>query len=75
MSEINYNTRFRIGQIVTISDGLYRGRYGKVIGYTPHTLQGLLDDNKARNLNTTIGLYTVKIGFFKTIYVQEYNLR
>lgn len=73
----NYNCKFKIGERVKIISGLYKDNSGTIKDYNPNVTLGLSQDNARRYINKDfeVGFYVVKLGLFKSIYVQEEALR
>lgn len=71
----NYHTKFRLGENVTITSGLYKGLSGPITEYMPDITHGLASDNHARGITNSTGMYSIKIGRFKNVYVQEWALK
>ncbi len=67
----NYNTKFKLKDKVKITKGLYKGRVGKVIDYFSNTTVGLSNDNFSRGIVSSSGVYTIQLGFFTSVYVEE----
>lgn len=73
MSGNNYNTKFRLGQLVQVTSGLHKGTEGIIKAYFPESTQGLLTDNLIRGIHRTGGTYRINEGGWLTpdIIVEE----
>lgn len=69
----NYNTKYQMDQKVRIITGLFKGRVGKITGYSCDLTVGLAEDNANRSVKE-FGFYTVKLSWAKDVYCQENQL-
>lgn len=73
MSDLNYPTKFKLGEKVEVISGLYRGKQGVVVGYSGLDVY-LASDMANRGLSSIAGTYTVKLSFWKSIRTTEESL-
>lgn len=73
-TDINFGTRFSLGEQVIVTYGLYRGQTGKVVNYSNYINNGIANDADNRGMKIPNGMYRVKISLLKTIYVNPDDL-